>query len=500
MRAARLLSLTLILAVASCGGEATSPPRPALIVAVSANPVPGAQVTTTLPGTATFEVRSSSGEALAGVPVTVTVTSGGGTLAGAPTASAAGPTPIGTWTLGTVAGTQAVTVSADGLAPLAFTTTATPGPAVSLLILQGNNQVVQAGAVVPGPMRVRVRDAHGNGVPGETVLWTVGDGGGALAAGTSVSDAQGTATAPTWTLGASGDQELVATLGGSTVTFVALQTAYNIVIRYVGTPPDNAVQAAFETAVARISGIITGDLTDIPINNTNISCFAEVAPVTETVDDIVIYAKVEAIDGVGSVLGSAGPCYFRNSSLLPLSGAMRFDSADLQDLLAAGRLVNVITHEMLHVIGIGTFWDNHGLLANAGSATAAFTGPLARLACVNENGGATPCNTSVPVENCLDLPIGQNCGAGTQDSHWKESIFVSELMTGYLGTGTQPLSAMTIQSLADMGYVVNVSRADAYTVPTPGGLRALMEWAQPGIRMPAPTKPRVGVDDDGRVR
>ena len=36
---------------------------------------------------------------------------------------------------------------------------------------------------------------------------------------------------------------------------------------------------------------------------------------------------------------------------------MSFDTADLAQMAADGTLVDVITHEMGHVIGIGTIWD-----------------------------------------------------------------------------------------------------------------------------------------------
>ena len=43
---------------------------------------------------------------------------------------------------------------------------------------------------------------------------------------------------------------------------------------------------------------------------------------------------------------------------------------------------------------------------------------------------------SVPVENTQG-------GQGTQDSHWRETIFVAELMTGFLDAGvTNPLSLL----------------------------------------------------------
>ena len=40
-----------------------------------------------------------------------------------------------------------------------------------------------------------------------------------------------------------------------------------------------------------------------------------------------------------------------------------------------------------------------------------------------------------------------------------------ELMTPRSGGATHPLSAITIQSLADIGYRVDAAQADAYTVP-----------------------------------
>jgi hypothetical protein len=46
-------------------------------------------------------------------------------------------------------------------------------------------------------------------------------------------------------------------------------------------------------------------------------------------------------------------------------------------------------------------------------------------------------------------------------------------MTGYVnGATSMPLSAMTISSLADLGYAVNLLAADPYTVPS-GAVRSL---------------------------
>jgi hypothetical protein len=221
-----------------------------------------------------------------------------------------------------------------------------------------------------------------------------------------------------------------------------------------------------------------------------------VEPINGILDDVMIFVSVDSIDGPGQVLGSAGPCFIRNSDGLTTYGRMRFDRDDLQDLLDAGRLEAVILHEMLHVIGIGTLWRTHELLSNEGQPNVQFDGPLARESCVNDHGGITPCINAVPVENCLDL--SQSCGAGTINSHWKESIFGIELMTGYASQTSNPMSRMSIQSLADLGYQVNLLPADFYSL-NPSLMALRDDFGASAIVMPAPILPTHTMDRFGRL-
>lgn len=516
----RSLLPSFLLVVGACGGGGgTEPPAPSLVVAVTTNPLSNVLVGTTLATTPTFEVRSSAGRALSGVAVNVVVSSGGGTLTGAPTVSLAGPTPIGTWTLGGAAGAQTVTVTAAGVTPLVFTVNAiaTAGPPASMVAVQGTGQAVLAGAPLPVTPRVRLFDQFGNPVEGQNVLWQVTAGGGTLSGSATVAtDASGFANAPQWTIGRrGGTQTLGAAVGAITTSFSATtQSSFNITLRYVGTAPTGAVAQAFTDAVNRISAMVVGDIPDAQIGTAsspfNVSAcnseFTGVPTLNEVVDDVIIYASVVAIDGVGQVLGSAGPCLTRTNGGLTGLGTMRFDSADLANLAGNGRLNDVITHEMLHVVGLGTLWTSKNLLVDRDLATVRVIGPLATAACANDLGGASVCVDAVPAENCLDLPGGVNCGAGTQNSHWKESIFQTELMTGYAGA-TNVLSKMTIQGLGDLGYVVNTLAADPYVVPS--SLMALLRAegdAAPAVEMgpptelPAPRLPRFTVERDGRVR
>jgi len=76
----------------------------------------------------------------------------------------------------------------------------------------------------------------------------------------------------------------------------------------------------------------------------------------------------------------------------------------------------------------------------------------------------------VPVENKGDRP-------GSDDGHWRASVFGTELMTPAISAASDssPLSAITIQSLADLGYTVDVSFADPYRLPSAAGLSLLLE-------------------------
>jgi hypothetical protein len=92
-----------------------------------------------------------------------------------------------------------------------------------------------------------------------------------------------------------------------------------------------------------------------------------------------------------------------------------------------------------------------------------FDGPQAIAAFDAAGGAGRTVDSKVPVENAQG-------GGGTLDGHWRESTMDDELMTGFLDGGRpNPLSAITVASLADLGYVVNTGAADPYTVTNPDG-------------------------------
>jgi len=81
------------------------------------------------------------------------------------------------------------------------------------------------------------------------------------------------------------------------------------------TPVSAQARASFDTAVARWQEVIVGDIgSTVTIQQGQRVCGQPPQAQAVTVDDILIFAAIEPIDGVGRVLGSAGPCGFGKST------------------------------------------------------------------------------------------------------------------------------------------------------------------------------------------
>ena len=207
--------------------------------------------------------------------------------------------------------------------------------------------------------------------------------------------------------------------------------------------------------------------------------------------------KIVPIDGEGGTLGQAGQAVWRISSALPIVSFIELDADDL-DTMSDRLLAALMLHEMGHTLGYGLEpWTDHNLLQNPSlnvynnrivpAPDTHFSGANA-IAAFNAAGGASYTGAKVPVENTLG-------GAGSRDKHWREFILDNELMTPSIGGAAHPLSAITIQSLADIGYRVDVTQADAYVVPD-ASTRLARETAGDSVPISCAiiTRPGAGAD------
>lgn len=249
-------------------------------------------------------------------------------------------------------------------------------------------------------------------------------------------------------------------------------TKFDIVVVFANDMMSSTQVDAFQAAADRWSEVIVGDLVGVQADDLppGYSCAGEPA-FSGTIDDLVVSAAGVVIDGPGKVLGRAGPCLIRgtgsNGDLfpLPLYGYMEFDVADLDNLESKGSLQSTILHEMGHVLGLGTLWDANDLLAfepeGACSEPSSFT---TKPTYTGTEGNAQ----YVTLGGTEAAPVEDEHGPGTKCGHWDEEHFGNELMTGFLDLDSEePLSVLTVGALEDLGYSVDLAKADPYPFPPP---------------------------------
>ena len=262
------------------------------------------------------------------------------------------------------------------------------------------------------------------------------------------------------------------------------------------TPMTAAHEAAFQRAAERWMKILAPtELPETRLDRT-LGCGGDprFERHVETIEGVMIVVAVVEIDGPLGTLGRAGPCWVRTATSLPLYGRILMDAADL-NRLGAGDLEELILHEMAHVLGFGTLWPRVGLLRDPASETSSpdthFTGPLA-IAAFDAAGGTDYPGAKVPVEN--------RGGEGSRNSHWRDTVLALELMRPFQRLGVaEPLSAITIQSLADFGYEVDATQAEPYRLPSPDLARALEAAPKIPYGDDIWRGPLIFVDPNGRI-
>jgi hypothetical protein len=321
-------------------------------------------------------------------------------------------------------------------------------------------------------------------VEGISVRFVVMHGGGQVQHPNALTDAQGRASAGSWTLGAEpGANEVAAVAGGLDMRFRAhaAHPPFRITVRFLAQPLAEHEQAV-NRAVRRWESVVTSDLRDARLRMPAHTCFLQQPALDEVVDDLVLFVDLGAMDGPGGYLGEAGPCSLRSDDLMPLMGYIKIDAEDLSSPYLAGYLDDLLLHELGHVLGVGTLWLAKGLLSGVGGEDPRVQGVFAGAA-YHELGGS---DALVPAEN--------TGGPVTRDVHWRESVFGHELMTGYINEGENPLSALTVATLRDLGYDVDTGAARTYQLQS-GAATARIRLHE----LERVVQPRFTVDAQGRT-
>lgn len=268
---------------------------------------------------------------------------------------------------------------------------------------------------------------------------------------------------------------------------------FTIEIRF----PDNSLspsqQAIIRAAALRWQQVIVGDQPDVPptrIQANECDQGFPSTPLNFPIDDLLVEVRARNLNDE-RILGGAAPCFVRASNGLPFYSLILLNTQNLASLEARGDLPITALHELGHALGfLPTIWEPKGLtvgLVGRDQPTPLGYDPrFVGVGAVNAFNTLGSRDSSVPLEN--------EFGAGSRDSHWRESILGSELMTTRINREVaNPLSILTVAAMADMGYGVNLAAADPFSLGRRGKAPPALELQELEWHIPLQA-----IDDQGR--
>ncbi len=269
-----------------------------------------------------------------------------------------------------------------------------------------------------------------------------------------------------------------------------------------GTASQNAVITQVAERYESMIGLGEGDRTvSLPADD----CAPGMPELTaQAIDDMSIYVMIGALDGVGNAVAMSGSCVVRTGFGgwvgMPALGAVVLDEADIGQLESDGVLEAVVTREMARALGFGPdTWNAHGFLQHpslpeAPDADTHMNAPLV-VAAFNAAGGAGYAGAKVPLES--------GAMEGVSDQYWRAGVFGDEVMTPYITGASQPLSRITLEALYEVGYELDVTMADPFTLPG-AGAAAMARRRGPakyyGIDLAAYRGPVMWIEEGGPVK
>lgn len=326
-------------------------------------------------------------------------------------------------------------------------------------------------------------DPDGGLLSGNSLEWT-SDVDGSLGTGEDLSVANLTPGPQTITLTATDSDGNTAS---DAVDIVVESPGFDIRLRFLSSFTDNQ-KTTIRNALDPWKAAITGDLeAGFLTSEVAGSCLIQ----EKGIDDLALVIRISDIDGSGGTLAQAGPCASRTDPQTNIqtsaSGIVTIDEADINN----PDLEQIVTHEVGHALGIGikqlSGWGSN---VNRLNTIDPFHGGSHTTAAFNDLGGKAYLSDGVPVAN--------TGGQGTSGAHWREANFDSELMTGFINPGSNPLSRVSLAALKDFGYPVDLSAADSYSLPMPQVAFWLAE-SDATVSSPSSSGENFGLPEDARL-
>ncbi len=432
--------------------SATGTAGPAATIVLNGGNGQSATVNTAVATAPSVKVTDANGNVVSGVSVTFAVTGGGGSVTGgSATTNASGIATVGSWTLGTTAGGNALSATSGTLSgsPVNFAATGVAGAATTIAVSAGNGQSAAVGTAVAIPPAVLVTDAFGNPKAGVAVTFLVTGGGGSLTGGSSSSNASGIAVVGSWTLGAlAGSNTLTASaagLAGSPVSFTATGT--------VGAATQLAVSVA-PSATAQ-SGIALGTQPAIQLQDAGGNPVAQ-AGVTVTA---VLFSGTRTLTNATAVSNGSGLASFSGLTISGLAGtdSLSFTATGLTGTGRSGVVVSAGTATKLAM--------NRQPSTTAASGTAFATQPRVQLQ--DSVGNSASVSGVVITASIASGPVGATlANATTTTGSTGLATFSGLSISGPVGSYTLQFDATGLTGIASGSITLGAGVANHLTITT----------------------------------
>lgn len=260
--------------------------------------------------------------------------------------------------------------------------------------------------------------------------------------------------------------------GARSGTLQETLAGFDIAISFLG-DWSSTLAETWSTALIRSADFFTSFITEGLYVNEGSFADSAITDGSAWWDDLLI--EVSFGDLAPGALASAGPSDFwpvnSDGDYMPAKGSMTIDT-DIQDISLENATL-IATHEMMHVLGVGTIWGqssiftpwNHDLVASDGSYLGLAANEVYASEFEADDGGPLP---ALAVEN--------DGGSGTAGGHWETDLLVNavttpgdgttsytddfayELMTGWIDLSNPQeayLSDTSLAVLEDLGYTVD---------------------------------------------
>ncbi|PTA69622.1 excalibur calcium-binding domain-containing protein [Deinococcus arcticus] len=231
--------------------------------------------------------------------------------------------------------------------------------------------------------------------------------------------------------------------------------------RFLGRPLSAGQRATVQEAATRVGALIQSPYKPVKLDLPADSCDDGLPRLKETVRRFFVFVVVKPL--ADDLYATAMPCELHDGSFLPIYGVIDLNARGLNELSRA-ELLDTMVHELLHALGVGTLWEPESRVSLSGEADErsfvrpqgrswVYTAPRA-LAAYRALGGQ---GNGIP----LDADAG----------HWAGPTVCAEILSGSAGDYTErvnPVSAITLGALEDLGYQVNRAAASPFRLPQPG--------------------------------